>query len=145
MNNSGSTTRSAPSAAARARAARALAALPSTSPTVGLSWASVILNSAVRSYITYAHIGYNDNGPQRAGLQSLASDRSHALSDGKQPEQRRHQQHDADRGRAHVLDPADLRIVVGGEPVGQFLDRGIEQLDHQHQHDSAEQLDAAHD
>src|ERR1700739_735674 len=102
MKSSGSTTSSAPSLAARARAARALTALPSTSPTVGLSWASVILNSAVRSLITYAHVGYNDNGPRRAAPQSPASDRSHALSDGKQPEQRRHQQHDADRGRTHV-------------------------------------------
>src|SRR5581483_1231963 len=128
MNNSGNTTRSAPSVAARARAARALAALPSTSPTVGLSWASVIFNSAVRSFITYAHIGYNDNGPLREFGQSPASDRSHAFGDGKQPEQRGHQQHDADRGRAHVLDPADLRIVIHGQAVGQLFDRGVEQL-----------------
>src|ERR1700755_1873315 len=111
MNNSGSTTRSAPSAAARTRAARAFAAFPSTSPTVGLSWASVILNSAVRSFITYAHIGYNYNGLRLPLGQSPASDRSHALGDGEQPEQRGHQQHDADCGRAHILDPADLRIV----------------------------------
>ena len=39
MNSSGNIIRSAPSAAARARAARALAALPSTSPMIGLSWA----------------------------------------------------------------------------------------------------------
>ena len=44
MNSSGSTTRSAPSARALSRAARALAALPVTSPTVGFSWASVIVN-----------------------------------------------------------------------------------------------------
>ena len=44
MNNSGNTTRSAPSALACARAARALAALPATSPTVGFNWASVIVN-----------------------------------------------------------------------------------------------------
>src|ERR1700743_3694788 len=103
MNNSGSTTRSAPSAAARTRAARALAALPSTSPTVGLSWASVILSSVGRSVIPYAHIGYNEDAPRRPGLQTLGLDHTHALGDGKQPEQRGHQQHDADRGRAHVL------------------------------------------
>src|SRR5260221_2505226 len=51
MNNSGSTTRSAPSARAFARAARALAALPVTSPTVGFNWASVIENWALRSVI----------------------------------------------------------------------------------------------
>src|SRR3954471_4830953 len=44
MNNSGSTRRSAPSALALSRAARALAALPVISPTVGFSWASVIVN-----------------------------------------------------------------------------------------------------
>src|SRR5206468_12183606 len=44
MNNSGSTTRSAPSALALSRATRALAALPVTSPTVGFSWASEIVN-----------------------------------------------------------------------------------------------------
>src|ERR1700736_5452424 len=49
MNISGSTIRSAPSACARARAARALAALPVTSPTVGFNWASVILNWAAGS------------------------------------------------------------------------------------------------
>src|SRR5881275_2088069 len=43
MNSSGSTTRSAPSALALSRAARALAALPATSPTVGFNCASVIL------------------------------------------------------------------------------------------------------
>src|SRR5437868_5490179 len=43
MNNSGSTRRSAPSALALSRAARALAALPVTSPTVGFNCASVIL------------------------------------------------------------------------------------------------------
>src|SRR5450755_1029057 len=49
MNNSGSTRRSAPSSAARARAARAFSALPATSPTVGFSWASVIANWLARS------------------------------------------------------------------------------------------------
>src|ERR1700742_1608240 len=47
MNSSDSTRRSAPSARARARAARALAALPVTSPTVGFNWASVIENWAL--------------------------------------------------------------------------------------------------
>src|SRR6266404_6369495 len=45
MNSSEKTTRSAPSARAFSRAARAFAALPATSPTVGFNWASVILNS----------------------------------------------------------------------------------------------------
>src|SRR5437899_9896816 len=43
MNSSGSTRRSAPSALALSRAARALAAFPVTSPTVGFNCASVIL------------------------------------------------------------------------------------------------------
>src|SRR3954471_15522109 len=44
MNSSGSTSRSAPSAFAFWRAARAFAALPGTSPTVGFNCASVIVN-----------------------------------------------------------------------------------------------------
>src|ERR1700756_531096 len=144
MKSSGSTTSSAPSLAARARAARALTALPSTSPTVGLSWASVILNSAVRSLITYAHIGYNNNVPSRAGLQSPALDRSYALGDGKQPEDASHQQSDADRRRSHVLDPPDLRVVIGGQAIGELLDRGVEELDNQNHDDSRHQFDAAH-
>src|SRR5580704_1312895 len=128
MNSSGSTRRSEPSAAAWARAARALAALPSISPTVGFSWASVILNSAVRSLITYAHIGYNNDGLCHGELQSPALDRSYALGEGKQPEQAGHYQRDADRGRSQILDSADLRIVIGGQPVGKLLDRGIEQF-----------------
>src|ERR1700757_4788662 len=129
MKSSGNTTRSAPSLAARARAARALAALLSTSPTVGFSWGSVILNSAVRSLIRYAHIGYNNNVPSRAGLQSPALDRSYALGDGKQPKGTGHQQCDADRRRSHVLDPPDLWVVIGGQAVGELFDRGIEELD----------------
>src|ERR1700726_2719613 len=133
MNSSGNTRRSAPSAAARTRAARALAALPSISPTVGFNCASVIMNSAVRSVITYAHIGYKNNDPWHAGLQWPALDRSYALGEGKQPEQAGHYQRHADGGRAQILDPADLWIVIGGEPVGELLDRGIEQFHDQHQ------------
>src|SRR5512134_3762287 len=46
MNSSGKSTRSAPCAAASARAAATLRALPSRSPTSGLSWASAILMRA---------------------------------------------------------------------------------------------------
>ena len=38
-------------------------------------------------------------------------------------------QRHADRGRTHVLDPADLQVVVGGQAIGELLDRGVEQLD----------------
>src|SRR5215831_7876335 len=125
MKSSENTIKSAPSAAALTRAARTLAALPSMSPTVGLSWASVILNSALRSLITYAHIGYNKCAPWRAELQSPALERSYALGDGKQPKKAGHQKRHADRCRAHVLDPPDLQIMVGGQPIGEFFDRGI--------------------
>src|ERR1700761_9193069 len=54
MNSSDSTTRSAPSALSRARALRAFTALPSMSPTVGLSWASVILNSVMGTMVPCA-------------------------------------------------------------------------------------------
>src|SRR6266566_7416872 len=110
MNNSGNSIRSAPSALAWARAARALAALPATSPTVGFSWASVIKNwepgSVMRRWCT-------------ALVQTAIAclERAYAFGDGKQPEQAGHDQRHADRGRAHVLDPPDLRIMFGGQPV----------------------------
>jgi hypothetical protein len=34
--------------------------------------------------------------------------------------------------------------MVGGQPVGEFFDRGVEQFDDQHQHHRRDQLDAAH-
>src|SRR5215470_17548239 len=52
MNSSGSATRSAPSRAAWARAARALSAFPAISPTVGLSCATAIASlSAGRAFM----------------------------------------------------------------------------------------------
>ena len=63
---------------------------------------------------------------------------------GEQPEQPGHDKRDADRGGSHVLDPPDLRIMVGGQAIGEFFDRGVEQFDHQHQHDRRDQFDAAH-
>src|SRR6266568_4588838 len=92
MNNSGNSTRSAPSADACARAARTLAALPSISPMVGLSWASVTANSLRRSVMA-------------------------ALS--------------------------DLLVVIHGQAVRELFDRGVEQLDHQHERDRADQFDRA--
>ena len=53
-------------------------------------------------------------------------------------------QRDADRGGAHVLDPPDLRIMVGGETVGELLDGGVEQFDDQHQDDGRDEFDAPH-
>src|ERR1700758_2300645 len=126
MNSSGNTTRSAPWAAARARAVRALAALPSTSPTVGLSWASVILNSAARSFMTYAHFIHNYGTPN-GWLQLPSLDRAYAFGDGEQPKQGADDQRDAHRGRAQILHPPDLRIVIRGQAVGELLDGRIEQ------------------
>src|SRR5271157_4824102 len=132
MKSSGNTTRSEPSEAAHVRATRTLAALPSTSPTVGLSWASVILNSAAPSLMTYAHFVHNYDAPP-LGPQSPLLDRAYALGDGKQPEQTADNEGDAHRCRAQILHPPDLRIVVRGQAVGELLDRGIEQLNDQHQ------------
>jgi hypothetical protein len=39
---------------------------------------------------------------------------AYAFGEGEQPESAGDQQRDADRGRPHVLDLPDLRIVVGG-------------------------------
>src|ERR1700678_382081 len=137
MTNSGNTTRSAPAARACARAARALAALPATSPTAGFNWASVTVKWVAGSVM--------ERWCLARGQTAIAwSDRAYALGDGEQPEQARHDQRDAHRRRAHILDPADLRIMLGGQPVGELLDRGIEQFDHQHQGDGGDQLDAAH-
>src|SRR5690349_7930615 len=112
MNSSESTSKSAPSDVACFRAARALAALPVTSPTTGLSCASVIVSwdlvmiafSPPRAIFAIAQYEHN-------------SDETHALGDGEQPRRTRDQQCDADRCRSHVLDPADLGIVVGGHAI----------------------------
>src|SRR5271167_4101666 len=103
MNNSDITTRSAPSACARARAARTFAALPVTSPTVGFNCASVIAKLSVIERWCSAH-----------GQTAIAClDKTYALGEREQPEQARGNQRHADRGRTHVLDPPDLRIVLG--------------------------------
>src|SRR3954447_1912 len=169
MNNSGSTRRSAPSALALSRAARALAALPVTSPTVGFSWASVIVNlgsvmgrwclaqeqTANARFIAFSSEAGTGSREENASKQKLRYavliristaylERAYAFGDGKQPEGASHQQRDADRRRTHVLDPPDLRIVVGGEAVGELLDRGIEDLDHQHERHRRDQFNPAH-
>src|SRR5271155_628329 len=120
MNNSDTITRSAPSALARARAARTFAALPATSPTVGFNWAKVIENWSARSVIGGSCLAY--------GQTTIAcSDNAYALGDREQPEQPRGDQRHADRGRTHVLDPPDLQVVVGGQAVGKLFDRRVEQ------------------
>ena len=74
----------------------------------------------------------------------LGLERAYAFGDSKQPECAGHQQRDADRGRTHVLDLADLWVVFGGEPVRELLDRGIEDLDYQYKGDGGNQFHAAH-
>src|SRR5579872_919903 len=124
MNNSGSRSRSASSACAFARAARALAALPAISPTVGFNWASVIENRSARSVMGGSCLVAAQTAI--AWLDRAHLDRAHAFGDRKQPKQARGDERHADRGRTHVLDPPDLRIVVGGEAVGEFFDRRVE-------------------
>src|SRR4029450_12327642 len=142
MNNSGSTTRSAPSAFARSRATRALAALPVMSPTVGFSWASVIVNlgsvmgrwclaqeqtANARFKALSGEVGTGSR-EENASKQKLRYavliristaylERPSAFGDDKRPDRPGPQQRDADRRRSDVLDPPDLPIVVGGEPV----------------------------
>src|SRR6202012_232480 len=99
MNNSESTIRSAPSALARARAARALAALPATSPIVGFNWASVMENWSARSVMSGSCLGC-------AKSAIASSDNAHALGEREQPENAGGEQRHADRRRTHVLDPA---------------------------------------
>src|SRR6185503_13693713 len=169
MNNSGSTSRSAPSALALSRAARALAALPVTSPTVGFNWASAMVNlgsvmglwclaqeqTANDCFVAFSSEVDTGSREENAAKQKLRYaalipistaylERAYAFGDGKQPERPGHQQRHADRRRPHVLDPPDLRVVGGGEPVGELLDRGIEDLDHQHERHRRDQFDPAH-
>src|SRR6185503_9801659 len=169
MNNSGSTSRSAPSAVALSRAARALAALPVTSPTVGFSWASAMVNlgsvmgrwclaqgqTANDCFVAFSSEVDTGSREENASKQKLRYavliptrtaylERAYAFGDGEQPERGSHQQRDADRRRTHVLDLADFRIVFGSKPVRKLLDRGIEDLDHQHKGDSGNQFHAAH-
>src|SRR5690242_7056785 len=169
MNNSGSTSRSAPSVLAWSRAARALAALPVTSPTVGFNCASVIVklgsvmerwclaqeqtaNARLVAFSSEVGTGSRQENaskqkPTYAVLIPTSTaylERAYTFGDGKQPERPGHQQCDADRRRPHVLDPPDLRIVVGGQPVGELLNRGVEDLDDQHKRHRCDQLHPAH-
>src|SRR4029079_6038388 len=165
MNSSGSTTRSAPSALALSRAARALAALPVTSPTVGFNWASEMVNlgsvmgrwclaqgqTANDCFVAFSSEVDAGSREENASKQKLRYavlipirtaylERAYAFGDGEQPERAGHQQRDADGRRTHVLDLADLRIVFGGEPVSELLDRSVEDLDHQHKGDGGNQF-----
>ncbi|MHC2665849.1 hypothetical protein ACVINX_006634 [Bradyrhizobium diazoefficiens] len=45
---------------------------------------------------------------------------------------------------AHVLDLPDLLVVIQGQAIGELFHRGVEQLDHQHERHSTDQLDRAH-
>src|SRR5690349_2821665 len=169
MNNSGSTSRSAPSVLAWSRAARALAALPVTSPTVGFNCASVIVklgsvmerwclaqeqtaNARLVAFSSEVGTGSRRENASKQKLRyavllrisTAYLERAYAFGDGEQPERPGHQQRDADRCRAHVLDPPDLRVVVGGQPVCELLDCGIENLDHQHKRHCSDQFHPAH-
>src|SRR6218665_522956 len=135
MNNSGNTISVAPSALACARAARALAALPAISPTMGLSWASVTVkrvNSVMESS--------KPTGPPFAiaGLED-----AYAFTERIQPGHTGDHQRDADGRRAHILHTPDLRIVFGGEPVGKLLDSGVEEFDGEQQQNHRHQLEPA--
>src|SRR5258708_38832874 len=107
MNNSGNSTRSARSTAACARAARAFAALPSMSPMVGLSWASVTANASRRSVMAA----------------TLRLEEPQPLDDGEDPECPGHQHRDADDGRAQLLDPSDLPLVIHCQAGGRVFGR----------------------
>src|SRR4051794_24699093 len=126
MKSSGKATRSAPSRCASARAARAFSVLPARSPTVGLSWATAIASrSDGREFMV--HRAY----------QSI-SDEADALGEREKPSETCDDQSKPDRGRADVLDPADLRIDLAVDPVGELFDRGVEELDHHHEHQDAD-------
>ena len=114
MNSSGKTSRSARSDTACFRAARAFAALPVTSPTMGLSWASVIV-----SWVALVMIAFSPLRQKSAIAQyEHKSDETYALCDGEQPDPSGDHQRDADGRRPHVLDPADLLVVVGRQAIG---------------------------
>src|SRR5689334_12297264 len=140
MNSSGSTRRSAPSVLAWSRAARALAALPVTSPTVGFNCASVIVKvgsvmgrwclaqeqTANARFVALSREVDTGSRKENASKQKLRYavliqistaylDRAHAFGEGEQPECAGHQECNADGRRPHVLDLTDLRIVVGGQ------------------------------
>ena len=59
-----------------------------------------------------------------------------------QPGKARDGKRGADRGRAHVLDPADIGMVGRGHMVGELLKRRVEQLDRKQQQDHADQREA---
>ena len=117
--------RSAPCSAAVWRAARALSALPATSPTVGLSCAmrdrEAVGGARAHGDGLRGQSGGRNRPPSQPCKQPLA--------DRQQPGEPRDQYRNADRGRAHVLDHPDLRMMRAVDLVGELLDRGIEQFD----------------
>src|SRR5258708_31419245 len=84
MTRSGSRTRSAPAAAALARAPRALSALPATSPTIGLSWAMVMASRSGTLMANHLAPARQGGNPGTAGVPPALS-----CKDSRQEEGRR--------------------------------------------------------
>src|SRR5271166_5676822 len=113
---------SAASRAASARARRAFSALPGISPSVGLSCAIVIAKrSAGRGLIG----------------RSLIPDES--LRECQQPGKPGNEERQSNGRRAHILDAADLYVTFARYPVGELLDGRIQQLDHEHEENHADE------
>ena len=93
MNSSGSTSRSAPSAAAAPARARTFAALPCDIADGRIELGQRDLEAVARSVMA-------DRAPQ---LNSITASEAHALGEREQPERARHQQRHPDRGRADSL------------------------------------------
>jgi hypothetical protein len=71
-----------------------------------------------------------------------ASDDSEPFGERQQPGKARDRERDANGGRAHVLDAANLGMVGRGDVVGELLDRGVEQFDDEQQQDHADERKA---
>src|SRR5690349_10763170 len=123
MNNSGYRMMSTPGAASRA--ARTFAAFPTISPTTGLSWARAIERRSGGGFMPNVYAA-------AASFAMLAEPANEPLPDRKEPCGTRHQQRKPDRGRSHILDALDDRIMFHRHAIGEFLDRGIQQF---HDHD----------
>ena len=68
----------------------------------------------------------------------IASDQSEAHGERREPDQSAKTQRAENRGRAEILDLADIRMMLARDVVGQLLDRRVQQLDGEHDEERGE-------
>ena len=139
MNSSGKATRSAPSRAASARARARLVGVAGDVADGRIELRDRDREAVGRAGVhgldvawrraRFANAGMRGN--RRAAARHMPGPAARASAEEPAASARRCSSAQPDRGRAHVLDPADLRIDLARHPVGELFDRGVQQFDHE--------------